>query len=157
MRSEHAASEERSRAAALADLLPPLPRPWNIDRVVDELAARRGQTITVHAVQNAAFPTGLWYFDGAQDHILIRASARGTYRDHIILHEICHMLAGHGARSATADVSALADHNERPSSDEEELLAERFAAVVLRRARRAPASAAVLEQSVADIFGAPDA
>ena len=66
MRSEHAASEERSRAAALADLLPPLSRPWNVDHLVEELAARRGQAITVHAVQIAAFPTGLWYFDGAQ-------------------------------------------------------------------------------------------
>ena len=56
------------------------------------------------------------------------------------------MLAGHGARSTTADVSALADHNQRPSSNEEELLAERFAAVVLRRARRAPPSASVLER-----------
>ena len=42
-----------------------------------------------------------------------------------------------------------------PSSDEEELPAERFAAVVLRRARRALPSASLLEQSAADIFGAP--
>ncbi|MDV6278831.1 hypothetical protein R3Q06_36325, partial [Rhodococcus erythropolis] len=68
MRTEHTGTEVRARAAALADLLPQLPRPWNIDHLVEELAARRGQAITVHAVQIAAFPTGLWYFDGAQDH-----------------------------------------------------------------------------------------
>ncbi|MFM9370969.1 hypothetical protein [Streptomyces sp. Da 82-17] len=57
-----------------------------------ELARANGRPLTLHAVDLPEFPFGMWIDDGRGDRILYRSSAAGYHRDHIVLHEICHLL-----------------------------------------------------------------
>nr|WP_052477837.1 hypothetical protein [Kibdelosporangium sp. MJ126-NF4]CEL14359.1 hypothetical protein [Kibdelosporangium sp. MJ126-NF4]CTQ88725.1 hypothetical protein [Kibdelosporangium sp. MJ126-NF4] len=135
--------QARAEAAVLMADLPPLPRPWRIEDLCVTLARRRGRPLLLHELDLAALPFGLWYFDGERDHIISRAGATGYHRDHIILHEICHMLAGH-----TTDLAAVTG----PRTAQEEL-AETFATIVLKQARKRP-EGGDFEQRVSAVFGA---
>ena len=86
----------RVLAIRLVALLPDLPQPWDIDVMCRDLARARGRRLTVQPANLPALPSGVWFDDGTCDRIIYRTLATGYYRDHIILHEICHMLAGHG-------------------------------------------------------------
>ncbi|MGW7577849.1 hypothetical protein [Streptomyces sp. NPDC054765] len=85
-------------------------------------------------------PSGFWYDDGESDHIFYAAAVSGYYRDHIILHEICHMLAGHGRAPgdlpATRSAGPAVRGQVLPCHTTEEEIAETFSAMVLKRARR---------------------
>ncbi|GAA1217960.1 hypothetical protein GCM10009665_04810 [Kitasatospora nipponensis] len=153
----------RAVAAGLMAKLPDLPRPWGIEELCDALAQQRGRPLTVHPVDLPGLPFGLWYDDGVGDRVLYRSSATGYYRDHIILHEICHLLAGHGVspqelaeQSAQEARSTQGEPGEQDEQDPEqgpaaararsaacnnveEELAETFASMVLRRAGQLPA------------------
>lgn len=98
----------------------------------------------LHELDLAALPFGLWYFDGERDHIICRAGTSGYHRDHIILHEICHMLAGH---STPQDAVAS------PHGAAQEELAETFATIVLKQARDRPPRGE-FEQRASAVFGA---
>ncbi|SFQ71254.1 hypothetical protein SAMN05421810_11434 [Amycolatopsis arida] len=154
----------RSLAGKLVARLPDLPRPWDVEVLCQELARNRSRPLLLHPVDIPAFPFGMWYDDGVRDHVFYRSSASGYYRDHIVLHEICHMLAGHGV--PTEDV--LADQVDaavpgvsfrgasgRAYNNHEEELAETFAAMVLRMARqRRPGSVSAVERRAEELFGA---
>lgn len=131
------------KATDLLKELPELPTPWNVDTLCARLAARRGRPLLVHDLAIPALPTGLWYDDGERDHIVCRAGLSGYYRDHVILHEICHMLAGHNA--GTSPVPRATEY-----TAQQEELAETFAAKVLKRARPAVSG---FEQRSALVFG----
>jgi hypothetical protein len=150
--------QARAEAVDLMAELPPLPRPWRIEDLCASLAERRGRPLLLLELDLAALPFGLWYFDGERDHIISRAGTTGYHRDHIILHEICHMLAGHntgqapsgGAGVASAVIeAALAD----PHTNAHEELAEAFATVVLKQARKRPPGGD-FEQRASAVFGA---
>ncbi|GII95036.1 hypothetical protein [Sinosporangium siamense] len=102
------------------------------------LELSRNRPLTLHSVNLPAMPFGMWYDDGREDHIFYRSSATGYYRDHIVLHEICHMLVGHGTRPAQLTgetVSYLVDGqrlNSRVYGTFEEQLAETFSSMVLK-------------------------
>lgn len=133
---------------ALITQLPCLPQPWNIDDLCNRLAQRRRRPIMVHPLDLPALPFGLWYDDGKRDHIIYRVGVSGYYRDHVILHEICHLLARHnavdyqvsgrnGRPGANSSVLGLVEYamSNRYTSIQEEL-AEAFAARVLMLAKR---------------------
>ncbi|MFI7601438.1 hypothetical protein [Actinoplanes sp. NPDC049681] len=119
----------RAIAGRLVARLPDLPKPWDIETLCRDIAEARGRPLTVHAVRLRGLPSGLWYDDGTHDRIIHRASATGYYRDHIILHEICHLLAGHG--TARRDMA-------RVCNSIEEEIAETFASMVLKAAGQLP-------------------
>ncbi|MFC7304474.1 hypothetical protein ACFQVC_09650 [Streptomyces monticola] len=87
--------------------------------------------MTLHAVDLPEFPFGMWIDDGRGDRILYRSSATGYHRDHIILHEICHMLVGPGKAAQRVATRTPTAH-----SDAEEELAETFAALALKKVGR---------------------
>jgi hypothetical protein len=148
----------RSFAGQLAAQLPPLPVPWDIDHLCRDLAEQRARTLTVHGVTILpAGVTGLWFDDGTCDHILVHASTRGIYRDHIILHEIAHMLADHGALPHADAACDLVDHNWNARIDIEELIAEQFATIILYQVHRSAHYTTPLEHRVANVFGATNA
>jgi hypothetical protein len=108
-----------------------------------------------------ALPFGLWYDDGQRDHIIYRAGMTDTYRDHVILHELCHMLARHNTDDQTMFVGddvvrelierAIRSHH----TDDQERFAELFASKVLGRAVRVPPGPEdSLERHAAALFGA---
>jgi uncharacterized protein YejL (UPF0352 family) len=155
--------QARAAAAVLIRKLPPLPRPWHIETLCAKLAEARGRPLLLHELDLAALPFGLWYYDGEKDHIISRAGTTGYHRDHIILHEICHMLAGHNAgsdRPAAATGGDLASAVieaavASPHTHDQEELAEAFATAVLKHVSRpAMPPASEFEQRAAAVFGA---
>ncbi len=152
----------RALAAGLVELLPDLPKPWDVDVLCHRLSDARRRHLTVHATDLPALPSGFWYDDGACDRIFYRASAVGYHRDHIILHEICHMLAGHGASLQGLVDKARIDDTSRPRestgfqsrSSLEEELAETFACMVLNAtAQSRSPELSVVEHRAEELFG----
>ncbi|WP_143230711.1 hypothetical protein [Actinosynnema sp. ALI-1.44] len=150
--------QARTEATTLMTGLPPLPRPWRIEDLCAALAERRGRPLLLHELDLAALPFGLWYFDGERDHVISRAGTTGYHRDHIVLHEICHMLAGHNTGPATADgddmaARVIAAAVASPHTNAQEELAEAFATMVLKQARKRPPGGE-FEQRASAVFGA---
>ena len=159
-----ASKHMRTLAAKLVARLPDLPRPWTIEALCGELEHIRGRPLMLHPADLPALPFGMWYDDGTRDYIVYRSSATGYYRDHIVLHEICHMLAGHGVppqdlagESGSAPVALRGRRaKSKAFSNAEEELAETFAAMVLRTAgHRKPKSRSAVERRAEELFGAP--
>ena len=152
----------QDEANTLIAELPPFPAPWDIGELCRLLARRRGKPLEIHSLNLPALPFGLWHSNGRADYIVYRGGITGYHRDHTILHEICHMLAGHNLRAAPGeqaddvDVSELlqqAMRNRRSNYEEE--LAETFASTALRLASRSPvAPSSAFEQRAAAMFGA---
>jgi hypothetical protein len=143
--------------------LPDLPQPWDVEMLCRALERTRGRPLTLHPVDLPALPFGMWYDDGAVDHIFYRSSATGYYRDHIILHEICHMLAGHGrARRDLATEPGSANPvvggpraKRNACSNTEEELAEAFSSMVLKIAGQMPAKdISAVERRAEELLGA---
>ncbi|MET7765714.1 hypothetical protein ABZS71_28220 [Streptomyces sp. NPDC005393] len=87
----------RKRCQALIDTLN-LPRPFSVDALVQQLSARRGRPIRIHTVP-IGFATnacGLWISTNLSDDIYVEEKATKFHQEHIILHEIGHILFGHG-------------------------------------------------------------
>lgn len=139
----------RCLVTRLLSELPPIPQPWDIHAFCEEIAKVRRRPLTLHAVELIGFPSAMWYGTADHDHILYRASTTGRYRDHVILHEMCHMIAGHGA--ARANVSS--PWSACSHTTIEEKLAEAFATVVLERSRAAVALTPFERRSL-ELFGA---
>ncbi|GHF36002.1 hypothetical protein GCM10010218_16820 [Streptomyces mashuensis] len=143
----------RAEARRLVALLPELPQPWDITVLCEALGRMRGRPVKLHSADLPALPFGMWYDDGRSDHIIHRSSATGYYRDHIVLHEICHMLAGHG--TALRDVAAEARAKGKACNDAEEELAETFSSMVLKAAgRMRPKGISPVERRAEDLLGA---
>jgi hypothetical protein len=145
-RSDGVEEQEPAAVTKLMGQLPPLPEPWGIDELCARLAEQRGRELVVYSANLPALPFGLWYDDGKRDYIIYRTGILGYHRDHIILHEICHMLARHNTVGRPLDgdegfdtdvVSRLIENamRNRFNSVQEEI-AEMFASKVLKLMRR---------------------
>lgn len=82
----------------------PLPRPFSVPTLVEMLAAHRGRPIYV-----GRFPAGLsvnacgaWLSLADRDVIFVESGTSRYHREHIVLHELGHMLCEHD--SGTEDV-----------------------------------------------------
>jgi hypothetical protein len=150
-------------AAVLIASLPPIPQPWSIDELCRLLAAQRNRTLMLHALNVPGLPFGLWFDDSHRDHIIYRTGLAGYYRDHVILHEICHMVAKHNSAEKLKPFATDRPDNQsgwglleyamqnRHTQVQEEL-AEMFASKILRMSLPLPSSA--FEQRAAAVFGA---
>ncbi|MCP2316913.1 protein of unknown function (DUF955) [Nocardia amikacinitolerans] len=90
----------------------PLPSPWNLNAYLADVAAHRGRSISLRPVpadmlaENGCRGKGLWVARKHDDIIVYDAEATERNADHIILHEIGHMLLGHG-RDDSEDAAPL--------------------------------------------------
>ncbi|MFC9896134.1 hypothetical protein ACFVMC_20805 [Nocardia sp. NPDC127579] len=88
----------------------PLPNPWNLTAYLADVAAYRGRSISLRPVpaemltEKGCRGKGLWVARKHDDIIVYDDAATERNADHIILHEIGHMLLGHG--KAEADPNA---------------------------------------------------
>jgi hypothetical protein len=147
--------------AALTAQLRVLPDPWDIAVLCERLAEQRNRPLLLRPVDLPAFPFGLWYDDEQRDHVFYRARLAGFHRDHIILHELCHMIADHNRHShdlrrgeKESDVSTLilrAAGN--PHSTVQEEIAELFATQILFSVRNQHALLDDVELRAATVFG----
>ncbi|WP_143047238.1 hypothetical protein [Amycolatopsis xylanica] len=148
--------EVRSETDSLIAALPPLPTPWNVGELCRRLGDRRGRPVLVHSVDVPALPSGLWFDDGVADHIICRSGIVGYHHDHVVLHEICHMLSGHNSALPPGGESAgpLECAAVTGGTGYEEELAETFASTVLRLVYHRSASAvSAFERRAAGMFG----
>ncbi|MFF4284287.1 hypothetical protein ACFY0R_03035 [Streptomyces sp. NPDC001633] len=87
----------RKRCQALVKTLD-LPRPFSVEAFVRGLSVRRGRPIRIHTVPIGAAinACGLWIATAADDNIYVEEKTTKFHQEHIILHEIGHILCEHG-------------------------------------------------------------
>jgi len=84
----------------------PLPGPWDVNEYLARVAAHRGRSISLRPVpadmlvENGCRGAGLWVARRYDDMIVFDSEATGRNADHLILHEVGHMLLGHGPSDA---------------------------------------------------------
>ncbi len=90
-----AGTAERRCAAIVADL--DIPQPFDLDRFLARLAIRRNRKIFLHPFTSGpGIPCGLWLGTTRADHIFHEEGTTPWHQTHIALHEVAHMLLGHG-------------------------------------------------------------
>lgn len=86
------------KCLALVDDLS-LPRPFTVDALIRELASQRGRPIYLYALPSKFTINlcGLWVATHEHDEIYVEDKTTPFHREHIILHEIGHIICDHGA------------------------------------------------------------
>ncbi len=77
-----------------------VPEPFDVGAFCDAQAARRHRPLLIHALPElpgSGGPCGAWIATGAADHVFVEQGTSPLHREHIILHELAHMLCGHAA------------------------------------------------------------
>lgn len=144
-----------------------IPVPFGMDRFLSGIAARRGKRLElVPTVMTPGTPCGLLVSTGDTDRVYYAANTSPLHAEHIVLHEVGHLLfehAGPGVLSDAAAEALLPDLSPdlihrmlgRGSySDDSEQEAELFASMVWERAARRPAPAPGRPRSRVDRFHA---
>jgi hypothetical protein len=73
-----------------------LPNPWDLNAFVDRLERWRGREIDLVGVPwTAGLSTGAWQPRSDHDLIAYAENTTSLHQDHIILHEIGHMICDH--------------------------------------------------------------
>ncbi|MFF4757784.1 hypothetical protein [Streptomyces sp. NPDC001292] len=78
-----------------------LPDPFKIEELLARVSKKRGRPIHLHtfpAITGDELPCGAWLATEKADHILVEDATSPLHRDHIVLHEVSHMLLGHTPR-----------------------------------------------------------
>lgn len=147
----------------------PLPQPFDARELCHALAERRGREIRLMPMHSGdSGVLGLWVATDHADLICYEATTTPPHQEHIILHELGHLLCNHypAQLSATEHVRML-----MPSLDPamvqrilgrttygaaEEQEAELFATLILKRAKRAAAPGAARDAVAEKINAALD-
>lgn len=79
-----------------------IPSPFDLDAFCAEVAARRGRPLVRHAVPglSAEAPCGLWVGTDRADHVFFDPGTSPLHAEHIVLHELAHILSGHSGGDA---------------------------------------------------------
>ena len=127
-----------------------IPEPFALDRFCAALAERRGRPIVLRPVAGVGSRlTGLWLAlaDPPVDVIVYEARTTPLHQQHIVLHELGHLLAGHAPGASVAGTARLLFPDLDPDSvrralergsysSSEEREAELLASLILLRATR---------------------
>lgn len=127
-----------------------LPRPFDITTVCERLARDRGRAIQLVPLElPPGGLSGAWVATNRADYVLYQSKTSRLHQDHIVLHEIGHMLCGHeNDQTGEEAISSVLPHldpkmvrqvlcrNHYTSSEEEE--AEIVASIVLDQVTRSP-------------------
>lgn len=82
------------------DIQPPL----NLQNLIDRVAADRGQPIELHAHPlPIPGPFGVWFGLRDRDLICYQQGTTAWHQEHIILHELGHVLSGHPSDTTVDD------------------------------------------------------
>ena len=89
----------------LADLR--LPVPFALESLCGELALRRGKPLTIVDMPSAhdGGPSGAWIATDEADYVFVDQSARALHREHIVLHELAHIIFDHSSALLTAQTA----------------------------------------------------
>ncbi|MEU1779088.1 toxin [Streptomyces abikoensis] len=95
----------RDYEARLAELM--LPAPCGIQELADRLSEQRGRPLhLIPIAMRAAQPCGLWIAADAADFVIFEARTTRPHQDHIIAHELAHIMCGHRSSSSLDDATA---------------------------------------------------
>lgn len=89
----------------------PLPDPFSLEVFRRALAAERGRPLTIGAMPPSAEPggpSGVWIATDDADYVFVDQAARPVHREHIVLHELAHMVCDHGGAPALSEGDAAA-------------------------------------------------
>ncbi|GAA4864132.1 hypothetical protein [Saccharopolyspora rosea] len=76
-----------------------LPNPWDVNEFLDRLERHRGRDIDLCAVAwTAGESTGAWQRRADHDVIVYPVNTSPLHQDHIILHEVGHLVSDHSGR-----------------------------------------------------------
>jgi hypothetical protein len=135
----------RSRCRELLDQIG-LPSPFDLTAFCQSVAARRGRPVHLISIASGLGPCGLWAASDEADYIFYEQETSSLHQQHIILHELGHLLFGHAAPKLSLNELAklLLPNLQRDMvhqvlaragySTEEEQEAELFATLVQQRA-----------------------
>jgi hypothetical protein len=127
-----------------------VPHPWDINQFLDRLERHRGRDIDLCAVTwHPGVSCGAWLPRSDHDVIAYAQNTSGFHQDHIILHEVGHMISQHRGRCVLSDEeaqriapdlapAAFAHLLDRSGAQAEEHEAEMIAAFIHQRARLRP-------------------
>ncbi|MFG3289785.1 hypothetical protein ACGF3G_13410 [Streptomyces sp. NPDC048179] len=126
-----------------------IPDPFDAQVFCDRIATQRRRALHLHSVPGISgtdAPCGVWIATERADHIFHEAATSPLHQNHIILHEIGHMLLGHtsildgvqsagGGLFADIDPATVVSLLTRASyGTEDERDAERFAGLIAGKA-----------------------
>ncbi|MDY7088092.1 MAG: hypothetical protein SYR96_23675 [Actinomycetota bacterium] len=79
-----------------------VPAPFNLDQFCDEVAARRGRPLFRRPVPGLSDEAacGLWIGTDRADHVFFDPGTSRLHAEHIVLHELSHILCGHSGSDA---------------------------------------------------------
>jgi hypothetical protein len=84
----------RSRCEARLDALP-LPAPFSAQALCELVAAQRGRAIRLVPMVKSVDVCGMWVSVGSADLIFYEQATTSPHQQHIILHELSHLLCDH--------------------------------------------------------------
>jgi len=77
-----------------------LPEPFDLAELCRSVSISRGRPLHVRGIPGPASrarPCGIWIATDAEDWIFVDQQTSSLHRQHIVLHELAHMLCGHTA------------------------------------------------------------
>ncbi|GAA4947766.1 hypothetical protein GCM10023205_04680 [Yinghuangia aomiensis] len=126
-----------------------IPAPFDIDEFCANVSSMRGRPLVLTPlpeIEHRDVPCGMWLGTTSIDYVYYAAETSKPHRDHIVVHELAHMLCGHKS-SIDADfarlllpgtnptlIRRLMGRSGYPNSQEQE--AEMMATVIMERAYR---------------------
>ncbi len=143
-----------------------LPIPFTLAAFVERLATSRGRPLTIvemPSLSEAGGPSGAWIATDGADYVFVDRAARALHREHIVLHELAHILFEHedALVMSRADAAALLPAISEQTmtrmlgrsryTDVEEQEAELLATMIAQRARSlGPADAGARAHALQD-------
>lgn len=84
-----------------------LPAPWDMNEFLDRLERHRGRDIDLCAVSwTSGDSSGAWHANPDHDVIAYASNTATVHQDHIILHEIGHLISAHRGRCVLSEQEA---------------------------------------------------
>ncbi|GAA4946438.1 hypothetical protein GCM10023334_059230 [Nonomuraea thailandensis] len=126
----------------------PLPQPFTLDAFIARIRAVRKRPLHMLDLpaEAASAVSGIWVATTKADHIFVAPGAAGLLRVNIVLHEVSHMLLGHGKvggdveeamrRLLGLSVTGMAARSRYETVEERD--AEKLATLILTRAHTPP-------------------
>src|SRR3569833_1034021 len=79
-----------------------IPQPFDLDAFCLEVESRRGRRLLRRAVPGLSShaPCGVWIGTRDADHVFYDPGTSPLHAEHIVLHELAHILSGHSSPEA---------------------------------------------------------
>ncbi|MFD0266116.1 hypothetical protein ACFVGY_05890 [Streptomyces sp. NPDC127106] len=93
-----------------------VPRPFSVEALCAALARQRNRPLHLHPLPRStaeAGACGIWLATDEDDHIFFEQRTSRMHQEHIVLHEIGHMLLDHQGGEGAAPAALLPDLNPR--------------------------------------------